>query len=297
MESVCRLTALGQFVNRRINKEVVMSKILWKQALRPLSGDAPECRVYDLYDDFDFRIPRTTTIRLRDEEIVELPDPKSFRALNRGGLLLAAVGLQSRSALAELLAEDPFSVGLYCAIQDGAEDSKTAKQMVHTVREDFARTYKSLRSSKQFLRQIGSIQPSFLSIFLGIMGPQYVFSHSRWGALHALEQAEFDLYAGVVRAGLVCSGFSLEDPLLSMRVRRSIPDSSVLCEGAAALVLTPNGEYTDWRCGSPADEKCFFGIAHDLVLLATKSEECEEDHGRSGVVHRGGESHLQDVTG
>jgi hypothetical protein len=235
-------------------------------------GETPQSHVYGLYENFDFRIPRTSALPMLDEEIVELPEPRIFRALNRSGLLLAAVGLQSRSVLAAFLAEDPFSVGLYCAMQDGPDDYSCAKQMAYAVPEDFARSYKFLRSSKQFLREGGCIQSSVVGMFLRIMGPLYGFTHSRWACLQALEQAEFDLKSGVIQAALVGGSFSLEDPLLSMRVRRSIPDYSILCEGAAALVLVSNGQYTDWRSATPTDDERFYGTAHDLVLLATMTE-------------------------
>ncbi|HLJ27410.1 MAG TPA: hypothetical protein VKY85_11925 [Candidatus Angelobacter sp.] len=268
-----------------------MSRIVWKKAKRPLSSEASKPHVYDLYDNFDFRIPRTIALPLLDEEIVVLPEPRTFRALNRCGLLLTAVGLQSRDALAVFLAEDPLSVGLYCAMQDGPDDFNTAKQMAYSTQEEFARRYKFLRSSKFFLRESGSIQSSVLGMFLGIMGPLYGFTHSRWACLQALEQAEFDLQSGVVQAALVGASFSLEDPLLSMRTRRNIPESSDLCEGAAVMVLAANGLYTNWRNVIPVDEQRFYGTAHDLVLLAAENEEDGEDHDRFPVSRGDEESH------
>lgn len=255
-----------------------MSKIAWKNAILPSLDQAPEVRVYDVYEEVDFRIPRTISLPLPDEDIVQLPDPRSFRALSRAGLLLNAAGLTCRGVLAPFVEENPFSVGVYCAMQNGPEDYDSAKKMVHTPPEDFARTYKFLRSSKQFFRQIPNIPPALLSIFLGAMGPQYVFSHSRWACLHALEQAEFDLHKGIVRAAVVCSAFSLEDPLLTMRIRRSIPDSLSLCEGSAALILLPSSTMTDWRDVIPTDDTRFYGTAHDLVLVATMRQEHEKEH-------------------
>jgi hypothetical protein len=247
-----------------------VSQILWKQALRPSIGAMPQPILYDVYcdDAFSFSVPRTSALSETDEQIVELPEPRSARCLNRAGLMLASVGLQSKEALAGYLDVDPVSVGLYCAMQDGPDDYKSAKEMAHLPPEDFARTYKFLRSPKRFLREEACLQASFLSIFLGTMGPLYAFTHSRWAALHALEQAECDLRDGTVKAALVISAFSLEDPLVSMRIRRSLPARSILCEGAAALVLTANGEYTNWRSEIPEDDECFYGSAHDLVLLA-----------------------------
>jgi hypothetical protein len=255
-----------------------MSQLAWKNAILPSLDQSPEERIFDVYEQVDFRVPRTIPLPLSDEEIVQLPDPRSFRALSRAGLMLNAVGLKCQGILAPLVEEDPFSVGVYCAMQNGPEDYSSAKQMVNTPPEDFARTYKLLRSSKQFFRQIPNIPPAILSISLKAMGPQYVFSHSRWACLHALEQAEFDLQKGTVRAAVVCSAFSLEDPLLTMRVRRSISESSCLCEGAAALLLLPSATTTDWRHLIPIDESRFYGTAHDLVLIATRSEQYEQEH-------------------
>ena len=272
-----------------------MSRIRWKQALRPSLNATPQDYTYEVYDNVDFRIPRTCALPQTDEQIVELPEPRSFRSLNRAGLMLAAVGLQAKEAVAEYVAQDPFSVGLYCAMQDGPDDYKSAKQMAYTPPEEFARQYKFLRSSKQFLREVGSVQASFLSIFLGTMGPLYGFTHSRWAGLHALEQAECDLHNGVVKAAIVGSAFSLEDPLLTMRIRRSIPDSSSLCEGAAALVLTASEEYTNWRNAMPEVGECFYGTAHDLVLLATGGEYYEQNFERSGAVVESGDGDLQCV--
>jgi hypothetical protein len=180
-------------------------------------------------------------------------------------------------------------------MQDGPDDYRCAKQMAFTPPEEFAKTYKQLRSSKQFLREVGSVQASFLSISLGTMGPLYGFTHSRWAGLHALEQAECDLKQGVIKAAIVAGAFSLEDPLLSMRIRRSIPGNLILCESAAALVLAGTEEYTDWRQALPEGGEHFYGTAHDLVLLAIGDEQHEQDLERSTTPARIGDSDLQCV--
>jgi hypothetical protein len=274
-----------------------MSKLAWKHAILPSLDQSPEERVFDVYEQVDFRVPLTIPLPLSDEEIVQLPDPRSFRALSRAGLMLNAVGLKCQGILAPFVEEDPFSVGVYCAMQNGPEDYNSAKQMVNTPPEDFARTYKLLRSSKQFFRQIPNIPPALLSISLKAMGPQYVFSHSRWACLHALEQAEFDLQKRIVRAAVVCSAFSLEDPLLTMRIRRSIPESSCLCEGAAALVLFASPTTTDWRHLIPIDESRFYGTAHDLVLIATRSEQYEGEYVPQGDMDESGSRDVPNFQG
>jgi hypothetical protein len=260
-----------------------VSRILWKQVLRPPANASPQPCVYEPYGSCTFRVPRTSALPCADEQIVELPEPRSSRFLTRAGLMLMAVGLSCKDAVAPYLAEDPFSVGLYCAMQDGPDDYKSAWQLSHTPPEDFAKTYKLLRSSRQSLRELGSVQAGFLSIFLGTMGPLYGFTHSRWAGLHALEQAEFDLKNGVVQAAIVGGAFSLEDPLLSLRIRRCIPESSILCEGAAALMLTATGSFTDWRKARTKNSGCFYGTAHQLVSIAIGSEQHKQDFEPSTV--------------
>jgi hypothetical protein len=261
-----------------------MSRILWKRALVPPPDSAPVETVWELYDGV-LRAPRTLPIPLPDEGLVELPDPRAWRALSRAGLLLVAVGLQSREALRPFLSTDPYGVGLYCAMDSGPNDYRSAKLMVDTPPEAFAATYKNLRSAKQYFKMLPNVPASELAIFVGAMGPMFVFNHSSYGGLHALEQAEHDLGAGVVRAALVCSAFSLEDPLLAMRTRRACGPDAVLCEGAACLVLLPERTAPDWRDSAHAKRPRFFGIADDLVGIALRSE--SDDHGRGAVRPRG----------
>jgi hypothetical protein len=251
-----------------------VSSIAWKLVLRPSPSDAPLCRVYDIYDGKP-TVSNVAAFTSPQEPFGELPDVRAHRALSRVGRLLVAAGLPSHDVLFPLVDEDPFSVGIYCAMEDGPEDYNSAKQMADTPSGEFASAYRALRSPKQSLKQLGSIPPSQLGIFLGVMGPQYVFCHSHWACLHALEQAEIDLSMGTVRAALVCGAFTLDDPLLSMRIRRSLPSTSLLSEAAAAVVLTRNGEYSDWRSIDRKNDRCCYGTAHDLVLIAIGGEKGE----------------------
>jgi hypothetical protein len=234
-------------------------------ALRAPLDDVKRRR-YELYES-DIGVPRAAVFPQSDEALVELPDARAYRALSRAGLLLIAAGLRCRDVLAPFLKEDAYAVGIYCALEMGPNDFNCAKQMVDTSPEQFAATYKSLRSAKQYFQQLPTVPPSQLAIFLNVMGPQFVYQHSRFGCLQGLEQAEFDLNTCRVRAALVCSAFSLEDPLVSLAACRQKTESTILSEGAAVLLLVHNGEYTDWR-GAADSESCFYGIAHDLVMLA-----------------------------
>jgi hypothetical protein len=246
-----------------------MSRLQWANALTPSSPD-PRDRVYDIYDD-EFRVARTAAFVEKDEDLVQLPDGRAYRSLSRAGLLLVAAGLPARDVLGPLVDADPFSVGIYCAIENGPNDYGSAKHMVHTPPAQFPASYKALRSPKHYFKMLANVPPSQLAIFLGVMGPLYTYTHSRLACRHALEQAEWDLETATVHAALVCAAFTLDDPLLAMRTRRAAPATATLSEGAACLVLTAGAERTDWSwlpCQSPS---CSFGIATDLVTLASRS--------------------------
>jgi hypothetical protein len=220
-------------------------------------------------------------VPLGDEALVELPDARAYRALSRAGLLLQAVGLQARTVLEPFIAADAYGVGLYCAMEAGPNDYRCAREMVDTPPEEFAASYKALRSAKQYFKMLPNVPPAELAIFLGIMGPMTVYNHSTLGAFHALDQAEYDLNAGLVRAAVVCSAFSLEDPLLAARTCRAAGPAAVLCEGAACLVLVFDGRFTDWRASRGHERPCVFGIADDLVGIVLGSE--PDDDGAGAV--------------
>ena len=257
-----------------------MSRILWKTCLQPPLDSVSYRHRYELYDG-DVSIPRAVAFPESEESLVELPDPRAQRALSRSGLLLVKAGLGCREAVAAFVADDPFSVGIYCAMENGPNDFNSAKRMIGTPLEEFAATYKSLRSPKQYFKQLSNVPASQLAIFLGIMGPQNIYQHSKYACKHALDQAEVDLQEGTIKAALLCSAFSLEDPLLSMRTWLSVSPSSVLSEGAAAVVLVANGEYNRWHDDLPASNGHTFGIATDLIKLARRKD---DNYRRSGII-------------
>ena len=264
-----------------------MSTILWTNVLRPSPTEPARDTVYDLYATHG-QVPRTRVFPVRDEALLDLPDPRTYRSLSRAGLLLSAVGLPAAPIMAPFIAADPFSVGMYCAIENGPNDYDSARQMVETSPEGFAAAYKALRSPKHYFKQLANVPPSQLGIFLGIKGPQAVYTHSKHACLHALDQAERDLGDGVVRAALVCSAFSLDDPLLTMRTQRGLAPDVILSEGAACVVLMGDGHYTDWRTMRRCRSRDSYGIAHDLVMLAQRSE---NDAHRPGTLRGGRRRH------
>lgn len=242
-----------------------MSRIAWSRAWTAPAEAARE-HVYPLYDG-GLRLQNAAAFDLPDEALVELPDPRSYRALHRAALLLMAVGLAARETLAPLLAADPFGVGIYCAMENGPNDYNSARHMLTTPPEQFAATYKALRSAKHYFKQLANVPPAQLAIFLGVMGPLTVYNHSSEAALQALDQAEWELSQGVVKAALVCSAWSFEDALPAARTRRALPPDVTLCEAGAALVLLPDATHTDWRARRARGGRCHYGTAHDLVAI------------------------------
>jgi hypothetical protein len=227
------------------------------------------------------KIRNTLKIPLEDKDLVALPDGRAYRSMSRASLLISAVGLNLSKEIQAFVAQDPFSVGIYCAINNGPEDYNCARELLHTGQEDFAPLYKRLKGPKHYLKQLPNLAPAQLGIFLGICGPTNTFSHSRFGVLQALEHAESDLKLGKVKAALVCSAFAHEDLLLSFRTRIGLDDATILSEGAAALLLTQDDlpflsktflskNVLSKTAKSAPKSRHFFGIADDLISLIQK---------------------------
>lgn len=250
-----------------------MSRVSWSRCLLP-PADAPvEDRVYGIYDP-PLVVARTRAFPAATQDLVALPDRRAYRSLARTGVLLCAAGLAAAEALAPYLAADRYRVGIYCATDPGPQNYECARELAGRGRDEFAAVYKQLNHPKRYLTQLANLPAAHLGIFLGVRGPVNVYCHSGAAALHALEQAELDLEGGAVTAALVCSAFSLEDPLLSLRVRTSRPDGAIIQEGAAAVVLTAGGDAGNvsaarnggrWR---PRPGAGFSGLAQPLIDFA-----------------------------
>jgi len=154
---------------------------------------------------------------------------------------------------------------MYCAMENGPVDLKSASEMVGVPREKYAEQYRKSRNPKMFLMQLPNLAAAQAGIFLGIMGPLNVYNSSTSGSLHALIQAESDLQTGRVEAALVCSAFGFENPLVLERIRRQNLNDRVLCEGAAAMLLMAGESRTDWTKADFNDTREYYGISHQLI--------------------------------
>lgn len=241
-----------------------MSKMLWSNALVPGSDVMEQSYSNEHYGSL-LVIPRVKTLPI-EERSAPLPDRKVYRSMSRAGVLLSLACLEGRSVMQPFLDKSPFDIGIYCAIENGPVDLASAKAMLDVSREDFAEQYRKFRNPKMFLKQVPSLAPAQMGIFLGIMGPLNVYNSSVYGGLHAFEQAETDLQKGRVAAALVCSAFSFEDPLVLERIRRKELKKRILCEGAGACLLTADGTYSDWNDLDYAHTEPYFGISHQVIM-------------------------------
>ena len=241
-----------------------MSRILWRRALVPDQGTVEQSFTSEYYGSL-LAIPRTKALAV-EERKAPLPDRKVYRSMSRAGVLLSVVCLEGREAIEPFLENSPFGIGIYCAIENGPVDLRSTSAMLDVSREDFAEQYRKFRNPKMFLKQVTNLAPAQMGIFLGIMGPLNVYNNSMHGSLHALEQAEIDLEEGRVAAALVCSAFGFEDPLVLERIHRNELDDRVLCEGAGACLLVPDGTHSDWNDLDYADTESYYGISHQIIM-------------------------------
>jgi len=245
-----------------------MSRVLWSNVLLPPAELPAQPFRSELYGD-KILLERTKALPIAERQ-AELPDRRVYRSLSRCGVLLSLVGLAARDALVPFLEADPFSVGIYCAVENGPVDFASAREMAQGKASDFAPLYKKLINPKMYLRQLPSLAPAQTGIFLGILGPLQVYNDSRQGGLLALSQAEIDLTEGRVAAALVCSAFSFENPLIMERIARRELKGRILCEGAGALLLTADGTEHGWKDIDSTESHAYYAISHQIIMHIQK---------------------------
>jgi len=214
-------------------------------------------------------LPRTKRLPIEEREAA-LPDRKAYRSMSRSAILLSLTCLKLQSHIRQFLDISSFSAGIYCAVENGPVDLKSTREMQEVSREDFAEQYRKSHNPKMFLMQLPNLAAAQMGIFLGVMGPMNVFNSSTWGSIHALEQAEDDLGNGRISVALVCSAFSFENPLLLERIRKHDLHDRVLCEGAAAMLLTADGNKSEWREMNYDMTESYYGISHQIIIQTIK---------------------------
>lgn len=237
-----------------------MSQILWKNLLLPdLLSDTASWQDENYKDKIDnLRFYPT------DSQSIPIPDAKAFRSMSRAALLLAHLCEGAQDTLAKFLNKSPFSVGIYCAVENGPIDApSTLKIIAQNKPDQFAEFYRKFRNPKMYLKQLPNLAPAQLGIFMGLQGPMDVFTHSTAASLQSLEQAEWDLKNKTVDAALVCTAHAFDDFMVVKRTRKMT--TQCINEGAGALILTANGQFTDWSKKSYEDSKNYFGISNQII--------------------------------
>ena len=255
-----------------------MSRVLWAEALVPANDATPQSLSPEIYGEFGIHIPATFPLMMANTDI-PLPDGRAYRSMSRAAVLMSAVCLKAESVLAPYLAQDPFSVGLYCAVDNGPTDYPSTRELNSVSREEFAERYRKLRNPKTYLKQLPNLAAAQIGIFLKIQGLMNVYTHSLMAGWQSLEQAELDLDSGLVKTALVCTGFSFEDALETLRSYRQTPKGLILSEGAGAMVLVRDGKRTAWKPNSLSDPPAghstptgrFYGIGNPVINLALRS--------------------------
>lgn len=245
-----------------------MSQIIWADTIIP-GPEVDEKPFTSEYYGSTLIIPRTKSLAI-EERCAPLPDRKSYRSMSRAAVLLSIVCLKSLPHIQPILDRSPFCVGMYCAMENGLVDLKSATELIGVTREEYAEQYRKSRNPKMFLMQLPNLAAAQAGIFLGIMGPLNVYNSSTYGSIHALNQAESDLETGRVEAALVCSAFSFENPLVLERIRRRDLNDRVLCEGAAAMLLTAGEPRVNWTKLDCNDTHAYHGISHQLITSIIK---------------------------
>jgi hypothetical protein len=181
--------------------------------------------------------------------------------MSRNACLLTHASMGCREILAPVLNQDPYSVGLFCAVENGSLEYDIVKQVIAAPFESFANEYKRLRNPKMYLKQLPNLAGAQLGIFLGILGPMGVFTHSRYGSLHALEQANMDLATGAIKIAVVAAAMSAEDPLNLLKYQKRSPGKTI-SEAALCLVMDRPLELKSRR---PRSLNYNYGILNSLL--------------------------------
>lgn len=249
---------------KEFRKRIQMAQIVWSQYLRPPAKAASFNFKSDLFPKF----PKDILVKALDinHTTVELPEGITRRTLSRAGILLAYVCRDSLEVLKPFIAQDPFSVGLYSAIESGPVDFQAA-QIMNKSDKSFSEGYRENVNPKMYFHSMPSLPAAHLSIYLGIQGRVAAFTDSVSGGRMAILQAERDLNSGQIQAALVCGAFSHENPFVVLREHQRCEQGQILCEGAAAVILVPDSEKSILSGSAQSTDAERFGNCQDFFEL------------------------------
>ncbi len=251
---------------------------LWEKILIPDLSQPEQC-----WEDTPFQdvIPNVKRVPIENSDFV-VPDPKAFRSMSRASLFLSSYVEEMKPILQPYLEKNPFSVGIYCAVENGPIDGPSTAEILNRSSDaydfQFSEAYRKLRNPKMYLKQLPNLVPAQLGISMGIQGPMNVYTHSLYASEQAILQAKQDLLSQFVEVAIVMAAHAFDDFWVVKRSRKQ--DHRTLCEGAALQILTLSSEKSDIFEHSDMknclnnenlyDKDNYFGIADGLINLIRK---------------------------
>lgn len=209
-------------------------------------------------------------ISIPGEKLIPSHQRKMLRSISRATTLLSGACWPLHCHFHNWIEKDPFAVGVYCAVESVPVDIRLAQLLSRAPESEWMEIFNTQFAPKNALKINLGVASASLGLLLGAMGPVNTFYESNYGVLHALQEAELDLFQGRIQVAVVGATQSLDDDLMNWRKARTHPNQ-IQKENAVALVLTANGALTKWE-----DQLSFanngFGISSPLIEYVQKKD-------------------------
>jgi 3-oxoacyl-(acyl-carrier-protein) synthase len=224
---------------------------------------------------FQFRIPgrdlefeKLSLLDVQSKDLSGQMDIAKLRSMNRTTQLLISLAMQMN--LKQMISSySGQRVGLYGAVYGGVFPYRAYDHYVGSVDGSIYDSLVQAIGPQAMLQRSNGISISQLGIYLGIHGPTIPFLHKTWGAVHALDQAVWDLNSDKIDLALVCSALALkEDPFTELDL--NVDPKTVERAECAVIVginqknqgqVVANARHLTKKIGK-------FGVANSLVQLA-----------------------------
>ncbi|GEM_PF-5196303 len=249
-----------------------MFNVLWKNFAYPC-GDNLEYKLFSIRCfSPEIHIENVRSFAYSNKQLLGKFGSASRSCSRACCLLHFACSLMPDDCL-EIIGKNPFRTGIYCAIENGSVDYNIVEKILAKDRNEFHVNFKRERNPKMYLKQLPNLAAAQLGISYNVRGPLYVFTHTKFGPSHALEQAEFDLLTNQIDYALVVSAFSDEDGL---NLLKNMTEGGLPISEGAAAVLLQRGEDRSTLCRAPK-LKYNYGISCQLIdkFGFTEEEYCE----------------------
>ena len=255
-----------------------MSQVLASTVMKP--DEFPDMQVeqnvhWDFCPDL-ISLPKVSRLPIENEKIAKVADMRVLRSMSRAGLILCRVAMDCMDLLNDRVTLNPVRTGLYCGVDQGPIDYDLVEKISQSPEQEMGSILLRATKPKQIFKMYPNYSTNQVGIMLGVQGPMQTFTNMKFGSLHALEQAEFDLWHGAIDLAFVCSANSIEDPMVSTRVLSESPEDIILAEGGAALILAKSSTRTNWENSEMTKDKIFYGITDPLIRIACHHKDMKE---------------------